>query len=194
METERSLGSSWLRPWTWRTRERRPTWEGATVRRTLSGRKSRRQVPAGDTSGWGRPRTAGGPESEAAPSIRGADSVLPGTAVRTHRPKRGAAVFHCHALDVPRRSLGPTLQAVDFDSVRRCGHGQLLHRLASIQLWPTPLQRSRTLFCSIVALEAQVARQGGDTPGQSRFNCAGLSAGIPLTSVSRPSRSKRGGH
>ena len=101
----------------------------------------------------------------------------------------GAAVFHCHALDVPRRSLGPALQAVDFDSVRRCGHGQLLHRLASIQLWPTPLQRSRTLFCSIVALKAQVARQGGDTPGQSRFNCAGLSAGSPLTSVSRLSRS-----
>ena len=118
-----------------------------------------------------------------------ADSVLAGTAVRTHRPKRGATVFHCHALHVPRRSLGPALQAVDFGSVRRCGHGQLLHRLASIQLWPTPLQRSRTLFCSIVALKAQVARQGGDTPGQSRFNCAGLSAGSPLTSVSRLSRS-----
>ena len=28
------------------------------MRRTLSGRKSRRQVPAGDTSGWGRPQTA----------------------------------------------------------------------------------------------------------------------------------------
>ena len=135
------------------------------------------------------PRTAGGPEGEAAPSIRGADSVLAGTAVHTHRPKRGATVFHCHALDVPRRSLGPALQAVDFDSVRRCGHGQLLHGLASIQLCPTPLQRSRTLFCSIVALKAQVARQGGDTPGHSRFNCAGLSAGSPLTSVSRLSRS-----
>ena len=154
------------------------------MRRTLSGRKSRCQVPAGDTSAWGDPklpRTAGDPEGEATPSIRGADSVLAGTAVRTHRPKRGAAVFHCHALDVPRRSLGPALQAVDFDSVRRCGHGQLLHRLASIQLWPTPLQRSRALFCSIVAPKAQVARQGGDTPGQSRFNRAGLSAGSPLT-------------
>ena len=65
----------------------------------------------------------------------------------------------------------------------------MLHRLASIQLWPTPLQRSRMLCRSIVALKAQVARQGGDTPGQSRFNCAGLSAGSPLTSVSRLSRS-----
>ena len=91
-----------------------------------------------DTSGWGRPRTAGGPPSAAAPSIRGADPVLASTALRTHRPKRGAAVFHGHALHVPRRSLGPALQAVDFCSVRRCvrscGHGQLLHWLASIQL------------------------------------------------------------
>ena len=78
------------------------------------------------------------PPGEAAPSIRGADSVLAGTAVRTHRPKRGATVFHGHALHVPRRSLRPALQAVDFCSVRRCvrscGHGQLLHWLASIQL------------------------------------------------------------
>ena len=91
-----------------------------------------------DTSGWGRPRTAGGPPGAAAPSIRGADSVLAGTALRTHRPKRGAAVFHGHALHVPGRSLRPALQAVDFCSVRRCvrscGHGQLLHWLASIQL------------------------------------------------------------
>ena len=35
-----------------------PDMGGATVRRTLSGRKSRRQVPAGDTSGWGRSQTA----------------------------------------------------------------------------------------------------------------------------------------
>ena len=91
-----------------------------------------------DTSGWGRPRTASGPPGAAAPSIRGADSVLAGTALRTHRPKRGPAVFHGHALDVPGRSLRPALQAVDFCSVRRCvrscGHGQLLHWLASIQL------------------------------------------------------------
>ena len=86
------------------------------------------------TSGWGRPRTAGGPPSAAAPSIRGADPVLAGTALRTHGPKRGPTVFHGHALDVPRRSLRPALQAVDFCSVRRCGHGQLLHWLASIQL------------------------------------------------------------
>ena len=147
------------------------------MRRTLSGRRSRRQVPAGDTSGWGRPQTAGDPEGEAAPSIRGADPVLAGTALRTHRPKRGAAVFHGHALDVPRRSLRPALQAVDFDSVRRCvrrcGHGQLLHWLASIQLWPARLRRSRTLCRSIVALKAQVARPGGDIPGKSRvpFPC-----------------------
>ena len=103
--------------------------------------------------------------------------VLAGTALRTHRPKRGAAVFHGHALHVPRRSLRPALQAVDFDSVRRyvrsCGHGQLLHWLASIQLWPARLRRSRMLCRSIVALKAQVARQGGDIPGQSRvpFPC-----------------------
>ena len=121
----------------------------------------------------GRPRTAGGPPGEAAPSIRGADPVLAGTAVRTQGPKRGPAVFHGHALDVPRRSLRPALQAVNFDSVRRCGHGQLLHRLASIQLWPARLRRSRTLFRSIVALKAQVARPGGDIPGKSRvpFPC-----------------------
>ena len=125
----------------------------------------------------GRPRTAGGPQGEAAPSIRGADPVLAGTALRTHRPKRGATVFHGHALHVPRRSLRPALQAVDFCSVRRCvrrcGHGQLLHWLASIQLWPTRLRRSRMLCRSIVALKAQVARQGGDIPGQSRvpFPC-----------------------
>ena len=130
-----------------------------------------------NTSGWGRPRTAGRPQGEAAPSIRGADPVLAGTTLRTHGPKRRAAVFHGHALDVPRRSLRPALQAVDFDSVRRCrrrcGHGQLLHRLASIHLWPARLRRSRTLCRSIVALKAQVARPGGDTPGQSRvpFPC-----------------------
>ena len=55
------------------------------------------------TSGWARPRTAGGPPGAAAPSIRGADPVLAGTALRTHRPKRGAAVFHGHALDCKRR-------------------------------------------------------------------------------------------
>ena len=54
------------------------------------------------------------PQGEAAPSIRGADPVLAGTALRTHRPKRGPAVFHGHALHVPRRSLRPALQAVDF--------------------------------------------------------------------------------
>ena len=126
-----------------------------------------------NTSGWGRPRTAGGPPGAAAPSIRGADPVLAGTALRTHGPKRGATVFHGHALDVPRRSLGPALQAVDFCSVRRCGHDQLLHWLASIQLWPARLRRSRMLCRSIVALKAQVARQGGDIPGQSRvpFPC-----------------------
>ena len=125
----------------------------------------------------GRPRTAGGPPGAAAPSIRGADPVLAGTALRTHRPKRGPAVFHGHALHVPRRSLRPALQAVDFCSVRRCvrrcGHDQLLHWLASIQLWPARLRRSRMLCRSIVAPRAQVARQGGDTPGQSRvpFPC-----------------------
>ena len=130
-----------------------------------------------NTSGWGRPRTAGGPQGAAAPSIRGADPVLAGTALRTHGPKRGATVFHGHALHVPRRSLRPALQAVDFCSVRRCvrrcGHGQLLHRLASIQLWPARLQRSRMLCRSIVAPKAQVARQGGDIRGQSRvpFAC-----------------------
>ena len=126
-----------------------------------------------DTSGWGRPRTAGGPQGAASPSIRGADPVLAGTALRTHRPKRGPAVFHRHALDVPRRSLRPALQAVDFCSVRRCGHGQLLHWLASIQSWPAQLRRSRMLCRSIVAPRAQVARQGGDIPRQSRvpFPC-----------------------
>ena len=121
----------------------------------------------------GRPQTAGGPQGEAAPSIRGADPVLAGTAVHTHRPKRGATVFHGHALHVPRRSLRPALQAVDFCSVRRCGHDQLLHWLASIQLWPTRLQHSRMLCRSIVALRAQVARPGGDIPRQSRvpFPC-----------------------
>ena len=99
------------------------------------------------------PRTAGGPEGEAAPSIRGTDSVLAGTALRTHGPKRGAAVFHCHALNVPRRSFGPALQAVYFDSVRRCAHRQLLYRLASNQLWPTRLPRSRTSFGPIVTLK-----------------------------------------
>ena len=113
------------------------------------------------------------PQGAAAPSIRGADPVLAGTALRTHGPKRGPAVFHGHALDVPRRSLRPALQAVDFCSVRRCGHGQLLHRLASIQLWPARLQRSRMLCRSIVALKAQAARPGGDIPGESRvpFPC-----------------------
>ena len=125
----------------------------------------------------GRRRTPGGPPGEAAPSIRGADPVLAGTALRTHGPKRGPTVFHGHALDVPRRSLRPALQAVDFCSVRRCrrrcGHGQLLHRLASIHLWPARLRRSRTLCRSIVALKAQVARQGGDIPRRSRvpFPC-----------------------
>ena len=125
------------------------------------------------TSGWGRPQTVGDPQGEALPSIRGADPVLPGTALHTHGPKRGAAVFHRHALDVPRRSLRPALQAVDFCSVRRCGHGQLLHWLASIQLSPARLRRSRMLCRSIVALKAQVARPGGDIPGQSRvpFPC-----------------------
>ena len=130
-----------------------------------------------NTSGWGRPRTAGGPQGAAASSIRGADPVLASTALRTHRPKRGATVFHRHALHVPRRSLRPALQAVDFCSVRRCvrrcGHGQLLHSLASIHLWPARLRRSRMLCRSIVAPKAQVARQGGDIPRQSRvpFPC-----------------------
>ena len=31
--------------------------EGATMRQILSGRKSRRQLPAGGTSGWGQPQT-----------------------------------------------------------------------------------------------------------------------------------------
>ena len=125
----------------------------------------------------GRRRTVGGPPGAAAPSIRGADPVLAGTALRTYGPKRGPAVFHGHALDVPGRSLRPALQAVDFCSVRRCvrrcGHGQLLHWLASIQLWPARLRRSRTLCRSIVALKAQVARPGGDIPRQSRvpFAC-----------------------
>ena len=121
----------------------------------------------------GRRRTVGGPPRAAAPSIRGADPVLAGTAVRTHGPKRGPAVFHGHALDVPGRSLRPALQAVDFCSVRRCGHGQLLHWLASIHLSPDRLRCSRTLCRSIVALKAQVARQGGDIPGESRvpFPC-----------------------
>ena len=83
---------------------------------------------------------------------------------QSEEPIRYFPVPHS-ALNVPRRSLGPALQAVDFDSIRRCGHGQLLHRLASIQLWPTRSRRSRTAFCSIVAPKAQVARQGGDTPG-----------------------------
>ena len=117
----------------------------------------------------GQPRTAARPLRAAAPSIRGADPVLAGTALRTHGPKRGPAVFHCHTLDVPRRSLRPALQAADFCSVRRCGHGQLLHWLASIQLWPAPLRRSRTLFRSIVAPRAQIARPGGDTPGADWF-------------------------
>ena len=127
-----------------------------------------------NTSGWGTtPNCWRTPPSAAAPSIRRADPVLAGTAVRTHRPKRRAAVFHRHALDVPRRSLRPALQAVDFCSVRRCGHGQLLHWLASIQLWPARLRRFRMLCRSIVALKAQVARPGGDIPRQSRvpFPC-----------------------
>ena len=117
----------------------------------------------------GGPRTAGVPQGEAAPSIRGADPVLARTALRTHRP---TAVFHCHPLDVPGRSLGPALQAVDFDRVRRCRHGQLLHCLALIQLWPARLRRSRTLFRSIAAPRAQTARPGGDTPGQPRVPLA----------------------
>ena len=145
--------------------------------RSLAGNPDSAQAAVANTSGWGRPQTAGGPPGTAAPSIRGADPVLAGTAVHTHGPKRGPAVFHRHALDVPRRSLGPALQAVDFCSVRRCvrrcGHGQLLHWLASIQLSPARLRRSRMLCRSIVALKAQVARQGGDIPGQSRvpFPC-----------------------
>ena len=103
--------------------------------------KSGSPWPTG-TACEGGPRTAGGPEGAAAPSIRGADPVLAGAALRTHRPKRRTAVFHCHSLDVPRRSLGPALQAVDFHSIQRCGHGQLLQRLASIQLWPARLRRS----------------------------------------------------
>ena len=87
-----------------------------------------------NTSDWGTTPNCWRPPGAAAPSIRGADPVLAGTAVRTYGPKRGPAVFHRHTLDVPRRRLGPALQAVDFCSVRRCGHGQLLHWLASIQL------------------------------------------------------------
>ena len=141
--------------------------------RSLAGNPDSAQAAIANTSGWGRPQTAGGPPGAAAPSIRGADPVLAGTAVRTHRPKRGPAVFHRHTLHVPRRSLLPALQAVDFCSVRRCGHGQLLHWLASIQLWSARLRRSRMLCRSIVAPRAQVARQGGDIPGQSRvpFPC-----------------------
>ena len=107
------------------------------------------------------PRTAGDPEGEAAPSIRGADPVLAGTALRTHRPKRGATVFHGHTLHVPRRSLRPALQAVDFDSVRRCGHGQLLHWLASIQLWPTPL----AAFLNIMSFNCST--KGSGRPGRA---------------------------
>ena len=143
-------------------------------------RPSGRFAPAiAKTSGWGRPRTAGGPQGEAAPSIRGADPVLAGTALRTNGPKRGAAVFHGHALHVPRRSLRPALQAVDFCSVRRCGHGQLLHGLASIQLWPARLRRSRMLCRSIVAPKAQVARQGGDIPGR-------IAGSVSLWSMDNP--------
>ena len=133
--------------------------------RSLAGNPDSAQAAVANTSGWGRPQTAGAPPGAAAPSIRGADPVLAGTAVHTHRPKRRAAVFHRHALDVPGRSLGPALQAVDFCSVRRCGHGQLLHWLASIHLSPARLRRSRMLCRSIVAPKAQVARQGGDIPG-----------------------------
>ena len=118
-----------------------------------------------NTSGWGRPRTAGGPQGEAAPSIRGADPVLAGTALRTNGPKRGATVFHRHALHVPRRSLRPALQAVDFCSVRRCGHGQLLHWLASIQLWPTRLRRSRMLCHS---MSSNRSTQGSGRPDGRR--------------------------
>ena len=111
-----------------------------------------------NTSGFSTTSNCRSPPTEAAPSIRGAGPVLAGAALRTHGPKRGAAVFHGHPIDVPGRSLGPPLQTVDFDSVRRCGHGQLLHCLALIQLWPARLRRSRTLFRSIAAPRAQIAR------------------------------------
>ena len=126
-----------------------------------------------NTSGFSTTSNCRSPPTEAAPSIRGAGPVLAGAALRTNGPKRGAAVFHGHPIDVPGRSLGPPLQTVDFDSVRRCRHGQLLHCLALILLWPARLRRSRTLFRSIAAPRAQIARPGGDTPGQPRvpFAC-----------------------
>ena len=57
----------------------------------------------------------------------------------------------------------------DFYSVRRCGHGQLLHWLASIRLWASPLAAFPNvillaLSCSIVALRARAARQGPGLP------------------------------
>ena len=66
-KTEKSLGSSCLRPWVRQRRKRRQMWGGATVWGTLSGRKSRLQVSAGDTSGCERPRY---PELLEAPKAR----------------------------------------------------------------------------------------------------------------------------
>ena len=157
-----------FRPTAGHTRHPVPSVPRRGMRRLSASPEAGLPPPLPTRQAGGRPRTAGGPQGEAAPSIRGADSVLAGTALRTYRPKRGPAVFHCHALDVPGRSLGPALQAVDFDSVRRCGHGQLLHWLASIQLQPARMRRSRTLFRSILALKAQPARPGGEHPSQPR--------------------------
>ena len=114
-----------------------------------------------NTPGFRTTSNCRSPPTEAAPSIRGADPVLAGAALRTNGPKRGAAVFHGHPIDVPGRSLGPPLQTVDFDSVRRCRNGQLLHCLALILLWPARLRRSQTLFRSIAAPRAQIARGSG---------------------------------
>ena len=146
---------------------------GGSIRRVSDAPVEGSPPPAPTCQAGGRPPTAGGPQGEPAPLIRSADPVLAGTALRTHRPKRWAAVFHRHPLDVPGRGLGPALQTVDFHSVRRCRHGQLLHRLASIQLLPARLRHSRMFCRSIVAPRAQGTRQGRGTPGQSRvpFPC-----------------------
>ena len=51
-------------------------------------------------------------------SARGADAVLPGTALRAHGLQRGPSVLHDDRLDVAGWSLSLALQAVDFNWIR----------------------------------------------------------------------------
>ena len=162
------------------------------MRRTLSGRKSRCQVPAGDTSGWGRPQTA---PNCWRPRRRGR-AVNQRRRFGTCRyrsphtpPEARGGRFSLSRARRPATESWPDTSGSRFRQRPKVWTWSVAPQAGVNPIIANPLAAFPNVILFNFNTQGTGRPTGRHTPGQSRFNCAGLSAGSPLTSVSRLSRS-----